>query len=175
MKLKLESKHFTYIFLFLYLLIGLTIYKDYGVGIEEHFQRQNGFYWLSHFLSFTSFDDLKIAADIKYQSILINNPSLPDANFFKFYGIAFDLPLAFIEIFFNKNSSKLYFEIRHLFSFLAFFISSIYFYKIIKRRFSNNIIIFLFTFFYIFTPRIFGDSFHNNEDILLLSLAKYPW
>ena len=166
---KLESKHFIYSFLLIYFLIGLTIYKDYGVGIEEHFQRQNGFYWLSHFLSFTNFDDLKIAADIKYQNILINNPNLPNSNFFKFYGIAFDLPLAFIEIFFNINTSRLYFEIRHLFSFLVFFISSIFFYKIIKRRFSNNIIIFLGIFFFIFTPRIFGDSFHNNKDILFLS------
>ena len=30
-----------YIFL-LYFLIGLLIYKDFGVGIEEHFQRSSG-------------------------------------------------------------------------------------------------------------------------------------
>ena len=31
---------------FFYFLLGLLIYKDFGVGIEEHFHRQNGFYWL---------------------------------------------------------------------------------------------------------------------------------
>ena len=41
-------------------LIGLFIYKDFGVGIEEHFQRQNGFYWLNHFLLSTNFDELKL-------------------------------------------------------------------------------------------------------------------
>ena len=59
---------------------------------------------------------------------------------------------------------------RHLASFLIFFISSIFFYKIIKKRFKNNLLILLGLFFYVSSPRIFGDSFHNNKDILFLSI-----
>ena len=45
----------------IYFLIGISIYKDYGIGIEEHFQRQNGFYWLSQILNFTNlFSDIII-------------------------------------------------------------------------------------------------------------------
>ena len=97
----------------IYFFVGLFIYKDYGIGIEEHFQRQNGFYWLSYLLTFTNFENLKEIVNIKYQSILYNNPDLPKPDFFNFYGILFDVPAAFIESIFNIQSSKIYFEIRH--------------------------------------------------------------
>ena len=56
---KLNFKIFLYFFFLIYFVIGLMIYKDYGVGLEEHFQRQNGFYWLNHFFSLTNFEDFK--------------------------------------------------------------------------------------------------------------------
>ena len=167
---KFNINYYVYFFFIIYFLLGLFIFKDYGIGIEEHFQRQNGFYWLNHFLSFTNFEDLKSIANSKYQFILSTDPDLPDANFFNFYGIIFDLPLALIETFFQIETTKVYFDLRHLFTFIIFFISSIYFFNIIKNRFPNNFIIFIGLFFYIATPRIFGDSFHNNKDILFLSI-----
>jgi hypothetical protein len=42
--------------------LGLLIYSDYGIGIEEHFQRQNGFYWLKRILTFFRLDDLNFLA-----------------------------------------------------------------------------------------------------------------
>lgn len=158
------------VFFIIYLICGCLIFKDFGVGIEEHFQRKNGFFWLNKLLSFTGFEELKSTVNFKYNEILRTNPNLPDINFFNFYGVVFDFPLALLESSFSINSSKIYFELRHLFIFLIFFISSIYFYKILYNRFNNGFLIFLGTVFYIFTPRIFGDSFHNNKDILFLSL-----
>ena len=58
-------------------------------------------------------------------------PLLPDTNYFNFYGIIFDLPLAFIEILFSIED-KIYFHLRHLSIFL-FFLSSISFYLILKK------------------------------------------
>ena len=40
MKKILNWNFFTYLFFIIYFIIGLSIYKDFGVGIEEHFQRQ---------------------------------------------------------------------------------------------------------------------------------------
>ena len=170
MKKKINFKNFIYLFFFLYFLIGILIYKDFGVGIEEHFQRQNGFYWLDYFLSNSGFDKFKLILESKYKEILQTDPFLPNSSFFNFYGIIFDVPLAFFETLLNINSSKVYFEMRHLVNFSIFFISSIYFYRILNNRFNNNLIIFLGVFFFIFSPRIFGDSFYNNKDILFLSL-----
>ncbi len=169
MFLKKNFNLFIIIFFIFYLILGLFIYKDFGIGIEEHFQRQNGFYWLNYFITNGDFNNFKSIVALKYNEILSTNPDLPDSSFFNFYGIIFDLPLAFIETFFEIRSSKIYFELRHLVTFLIFFISSIYFYRIIKNRIENNLIIFLGLFFYISAPRIFGDSFHNNKDIIFLS------
>ena len=150
--------------------MGLLIYSDYGIGIEEHFQRQNGFYWLKKILTFLRFDDLNFLALEKYNAIRSYDPSLPDSEFFNFYGIAFDTPAAFLELIFKFNESKLYFEVRHLLNFFYFFISAIFFYLILKRRFKYKIIIYFGSIFYITNPRIFGDSFHNNKDVFFLSI-----
>lgn len=168
--LKKNSDIWALLFFSIYLVVGILIYKDFGIGIEEHFQRKNGFFWLKSIFSLTNFEQIKETSNFKYQEILLNNPNLPDTNFFNFYGVTFDLPLALIETLFRIEESKSYFEIRHLFTFIIFFISSIYFFKILKNRFNNSIIIFLGVFFYTCTPRIFGDSFHNNKDLLFLSI-----
>ena len=159
-----------FLYFFLFIFLGTIIYNDYGIGIEEHFQRRNGFIGLITFCLIQILIFLKQLQILKYKEILQTNPSLPDPNFFNFYGILFDLPLALIETLFKFDDSKSYFELRHFSIFLIFFVSSIYFYKILKERFNNNLIIFLGLFLYIFTPRIFGDSFHNNKDILFLSI-----
>lgn len=159
-----------YLLFVVYFLTGLVIYNDYGIGIEEHFQRQNGFYWLERILSYLDIERLKILVLDKYQNIRSNDPNLPDPNIFNYYGIIFDVPLAFLETFFKINNSQLYFELRHLTSFFIFFIGSIFFYKILKKRFKKEIVVYTGTIFYIFTPRIFGDSFHNSKDILFLSI-----
>ncbi len=167
---KFNYKLSLYLFFIIYFLVGLSIYKDFGVGIEEHFQRHNGFYWLNQLLSYTGFEDFKNLVNLKYQQISIVDPDLPDPIFFNFYGILFDLPLAFIEVFLNLENSKIYFEIRHLAIFLIFYISSIFTFKILNNRFENKFVIFLGLIIYILSPRIFGDSFHNNKDILFLSI-----
>ena len=164
-----RSNFLTILALTIYFLIGILIYKDYGIGIEEHFQRQNGFYWLKEISSLLGLENLHELAYKKYSNILLNNPDLPKIPFFNFYGILFDLPTALIEIVFNLESSKLYFEIRHLLNFLVFFVGSIFFLKILLKRFNFFLSFFGLT-IYILTPRIFGDSFHNNKDIFFLSL-----
>ena len=87
MNMKFNNQVCLYTFFTIYLFIGILIYKDYGVGIEEHFQRQNGFYWLNYLFSNSNFDDFKSLVNIKYKEILLNNPDLPNPDFFNFYGI----------------------------------------------------------------------------------------
>lgn len=153
----------------IYYIIGLYLFNDYGIGIEEHFQRQNGFFWLKHILENFQFKNLALSANNIFLEIRSNDPSLPNPDYFNFYGIIFDVPLAFLEIILENKEIKFFFEIRHLINFTIFFISSIYFFKILKRRFNTNIIIYIGLILYICSPRIFGDSFHNNKDILFLS------
>ena len=76
------NRYFSLVFFGIYFFIGLSIYKDFGIGIEEHFQRKNGFFWLNQFLVFFNFEELSILAESKYQEILLEYPMLPDPNFF---------------------------------------------------------------------------------------------
>lgn len=155
----------------IYLLIGVYIYKDFGLNIEEHWQRLSGFYWLNYVYEFFNIELFRGILIEKYTNAY--DPALPNPETYKNYGPTFDLTTALIEVIFNIKSSKVYFELRHLLIFLIFFLSSIVFYKILLQRFKNKIAIFFGTIFYIISPRIFGDSFHNNKDILLLSLIVF--
>ena len=155
----------------IYLLVGIYIYKDFGINIEEHWQRLSGFYWLNYVYEFFNIELFKEIMTSKYLDAY--DSALPDPQTYKTYGPTFDLTTAFIEVIFNIKSSKVYFELRHLLIFFIFFLSSITFYKILLHRFRNKIAIFFGVLFYIISPRIFGDSFHNNKDILLLSLIVF--
>ena len=139
--------------------------------IVELWHRLSGFFCFNYVYYFFNIELLKEIMTSKYLDAY--DSALPDPQTYKTYGPTFDLTTAFIEVIFNIKSSKVYFELRHLLIFFIFFLSSITFYKILLHRFRNKIAIFFGVLFYIISPRIFGDSFHNNKDILLLSLIVF--
>jgi hypothetical protein len=153
-------------FFIIFFCFGTFTIKDYGISIDEEFQRSSGFYWLNYLLNFTPFTDLNAQVAEKY--IITSDFFRPDI--ISFYGIIFDVPLAFLEVILNIEETKNYFHLRHYFNFLIFFVSAIYFYKLINDRFSNAHINLIGTLFYVLSPRIYGSSFYNNKDILFLSL-----
>ena len=161
--------YFIIILFSVYFIFGLLIYKDYGITTDEEFQRHSGFYWLNYVLNFTPFNETKLLVESKLK--LISGFTLPNPDNFPFYGVIFDLPLALIETLMGFEDSKDYFFLRHLFNFLVFFVSSIFCLRILMERFGKNIISLFGVFFYIGSPRIFGDSFFNNKDIIFLSLV----
>lgn len=177
-KTKLANKSFTVFksdysiisFLVVYFLIGIFSYKDYGVGIEEHFQRSSGFFWLDYILQYTNFESLKLIVENKILEIQSFDPELPSLKIANYYGILFDLPTAFIESFFNVQNSNNYFYFRHFINFTIFFISGIFFYKILINRSYNKLISFLGCSLYLLAPRAFGNSFFDGKDVFFLSI-----
>ena len=151
------------------LLIGCLTFKDYGISIDEEFSRSSGLYWLAQILENTPFNEIANQATIRFNDI--KGMSLLTAKDFPMYGIVFDVPFALIEVLANIESSQNYFYLRHFGIFFTFFLSSIFFYKILKNRFNNFNISLIGTCFYILSPRIYGASFYNNKDILFLSLV----
>ena len=170
MNLIFRKENLIYLLILSLSILGILIVDDYGIGIEEHFQRKSGFYWLNYLLNFTEFDSLKSIVLKKKNEIDLFTPNLFPITEVPYYGIIFDLPLAFLESYFKINEPINYFLLRHKFIFFIFLLSAFFFYKIILLRF-NNIILALFSFlFYVFTPRIFGNIFFDNKDILFLSI-----
>ena len=157
-----------FFYFFLFFTIGILTAKDYGIHIEEKFHRSNGFYWLNYVLSFTNLNNLKEISLIKFKSI--SDYTLSSVAYYNKYGIIFDVPAALIEILFNINEPKKFYQLRHILSFIIFFISTIFFFKILLNRFKNINIAILGTTFYILSPRIYGDSF-LYKDILFLSIC----
>ena len=163
----MKNKTLVFIFFLSYFCIGIFTYKDYGVNIEEPTQLYSGYYWLNYVVNFFNLDQLRPFVD-DYFSYLKKDTLLPSPEI---YGPVFDVPTAFLDIFLGLNKEVYNYEYRHLIIFQIFFLSSIFVFKILYKRF-NSIFVSLFgTSLYILSPRIYGDSFHNNKDILFLSLV----
>ena len=128
--------------------------KDYGIGIEEHFQRKSGFYWLNFILNFTNLDFLSFKVSDKLNEINNFTPNLFPIEKVPYYGVIFDLPLAFIEVVFEINEPQNYFKIRHITIFVISIIGAYTFYKIIFDRFNNYFIANFGFLIFIFLPRI---------------------
>ena len=168
-KEKINSKRIAFLLFLIFFFIGLSTFKDYGISVDEEYGRSAGFYWLNYILSFTSFDELKNLVSIKLGQIEGFSLQLPKD--YPFYGVPFDLPVAFLEVIFQIENPKNYFYLKHFLNFLLFFISSIFFYKLLLNRFSNYSISLIGTLFFVLSPRIYGSSFFNNKDLIFLSLV----
>ena len=59
-------------FYLIFFLIGFLTYKDYGIGIEEIFQRASGFYWLKYILNQIGFVELASLSNTKYTRVIFN-------------------------------------------------------------------------------------------------------
>ena len=112
---KKTSKKITFLLFFTLFLTGLFTFKDYGIAIDEEFHRSSGFYWLNYILNFTSFDDFKNLVSIKINQI--HGFTLPLPETYPYYGVVFDLPIAFLEVLFQINDPKNYFYFKHLLNF----------------------------------------------------------
>ena len=56
-----RKNNLIYFLVLLAVITGFIIIDEYGIGIEEHFQRKSGFFWLNFLFNFTEtifFDSL---------------------------------------------------------------------------------------------------------------------
>ena len=137
------------LFFLVFLLIGLSIYTDYGVSWDEGTNRKNGL--------------------ISFNYIFKGDNSLltyKDRD----YGVAFELLLIFLEKIFRLDNHRDIFFMRHLCTFLMFYIGVYFFYLLCKNHFDSWKIGLLGSLFLILSPRIFAHSFYNSKDLAFLSM-----
>jgi hypothetical protein len=146
-----DNKHKILVFIFFltYLLIGLCIYKDYGVSWDESAGRYRGI------------------ASINYA--LHGDPAIFDF-IGRHNGPAYEMFLIGMEklLIPNADIRTKYFT-RHLLIFLTFYIGVVFFYLLCKKRFSSWAMGLLGCLFLILSPRIFAHSFYNSKDIIFLT------
>ncbi len=158
--LKNYKNYLSTVFFIIFLLVGISIFNDYGISIDEDNTRINGLVGLKYILSFFS---------LHTGDFFLNIPDIKDYNE-KGIGYIFDLPAALIEYFFNLEDSRNYYLARHFLNFLFFYLGVFYFFLILKNRFKSEFLPILGCLFLVLSPRIFAESFYNNKDIIFLSL-----
>ena len=114
------SKSIIFLLFSIFFIVGIITFKDYGISVDEEFQRRSGFYWLNYVLSFTFFNELNNAVAIKLTQITGFTLSPIEGN--QFYGVIFDLPVALLEVIFKIDEPKNYFYFKHFLNFFLFFI-----------------------------------------------------
>ena len=156
-------------FFLIFFSIGVFIFADYGVSIDEDKTRLNGFIALEYI--FKIFIPDQVAEINKMVAGEINtNYGMMVTTDVVTSGIVFDLPLALLELIFQVDDSREYFLLRHFSNFLIFFVSVYFFFKLVKNRYDSWILGIIGALFLIISPRIFADSFYNNKDIVFMSL-----
>ena len=171
MEIKNINKIILYSFFLIYLMIGFITLEDYGVNIEEHTQIYSGFYWLNYIFNFFEIEFLKSDLSLTLNKIS-GDLNLPNPSKYT-YGPVFDVPTAFLDLLLGNKDNYSQYLLRHTLVFIIFYSSAIVFFKILLKRFNNFFIAFFGTLLFIFSPRIYGDSFHNNKDIIFLSLIVF--
>jgi len=148
--LRKKNKIVVCLFFAAYLFIGISIFKDYGISWDEHVSRMNG------------------VITVKY---VVERDQTLFTYRDRYYGTAFETLLVAMEGFLNLTENpRAIFFMRHLVTFLFFYLSVFFFYLLCKYRFGDWKIGLLGSLFLILSPRIFADSFYNSKDIPCLAL-----
>ncbi len=149
-------------FFLVYFLIGISVYKDYGVSWDEPMHRQIAMVSAKHLAS----NFLPNYQTPEFDSL----PSLADYSA-RQYGVIFDLPMYVAEVLlgYDDTMPEIYY-LRHLGIFFLFYISVFFFFLIVKNRFKSWWMGLTGCLFLILSPRIFADSFYG-KDVVFLSLT----
>ena len=68
------SKTIIFLLFSIFFAMGTITFKDYGISIDEEFQRRSGFYWLSYVLNFTAFNELfNIIIKVDFSKNFVNS------------------------------------------------------------------------------------------------------
>ena len=153
----------TFIIPLILILIGFTVYKDYGISLDEEITRENGIVtikYLYEFLFPQSAENLKLIQNV---------PNLSE-YWQKQYGTFFEvLVITTIEILLKVKDFSEIFYYRHLMNHYLFIISIICFYFLCLNIFKNKLYAFFGAGILYTTPRIFAESFYNSKDLAFLS------
>ncbi len=156
------NKLFIIIFFSFFLIYGLLTVDNYGISSDEPTQRYH---------SLVTYNELFLKNQT-YVTETIDTTKLPDlSEYGANYGTILQLPLVFIEHLFDFTLSyDQIFLVRHIYTFLWFFVASIFFYKIGLVLTQNRLLAWIGTLMFILSPRILADSFYNIKDSLCMSL-----
>lgn len=135
-----------------YLILGIFIYRDYGVPIDEYSQIDLG--------------------RVNYERIVNGSLEIQD-HYDRHYGPAFEVPLYILS---NALASTAGIDVilaRHLGVFLFFVLSLVCFYILISLINGHPVYGLMGAVFLAVYPRFFAESFYNSKDMVFVSAAIF--
>lgn len=130
-------------------IVGLVVYKDYGICWDEPMQRGPGL--LSYEYAFNGNEDLFNKATDNH-------------------GAGFEMLLVIIEKWFNITDSKAIYEMRHIVTHVLFLLGALAGYVLALRLFKDKMIASLGFVMLVLAPRLYAHSYFNSKDIPFLAM-----
>lgn len=159
-------------------MLGLSIYKDYGVSVDEPLERTNGVVALADLGEKADLELVKSDPFFKeyIKSHFIGAPVASEYKPYniieyrdRYYPVGFTLPSVLLERWFLINNEVSIYHFRHLINFIVCFFGLIALFSITQRRYRDWKISLLAVTFFLLSPRFFAESFYNSKDLILLS------
>jgi hypothetical protein len=150
-----RNEYFVIIFFFATLVLGLTVFADYGISWDEPAQRDLG--------------------NANWNYIIHGDHALFDLVT-RNYGPFMEMIEISPEKIFHLTDEKTIFISRHLINYLIFWLGTIFLFLLGKEIFKNRWYALLAVLMLYLTPCIFAHSFYNSKDLPLLSffiIASY--
>ncbi|MCL2740266.1 MAG: hypothetical protein FWE47_03655 [Oscillospiraceae bacterium] len=156
----------------IYLIIGLFTFNDYGMSYDQSVDRGTALVNYVHVMK-----NFMLESDNRNIREVAEKASELGTYFDRFYGSFLQTaPIAIEHLYKFELSTRETFLIRYLFVFLNFWLGGIFFYLILKKRFTNPFVPLIGALIYILYPRFFAEAFYNNKDVLFFSwvmIASY--
>ena len=137
----------------LFLLVAALTLDDYGVWADEPYQRAIG----NAALDYLTGDGERAFAQLRHPTN-------------RFYGVAFEAPLALVERIAGLGASRDVYLVRHLLTHLFFLAGGVFCYLLVHRLFGNRPLAIAAMILFLLHPRIYAHSFFNSKDIPFLTM-----
>ncbi len=145
------------------LIIGLCIYDDYGISVDEPLQRQHSL------INYEYVNETLFGREIPY----IKDQGFPPLKdyVYNYYNMAVQLPLVAMEdtTGFTMTTHDI-FLMRHLYTFLIYFFSLILFFFLLKDLLKKEWLALVGTAMLYLFPRFFAESFYNIKDLMFIAM-----
>lgn len=153
------------LFFALLAILGLWIYKDYGISWDEPVERLTGIVNLNYIGEFFHL------RWIQNDPVLSANSSLHLLQYSdRYFGPAFGIISVFLERLFKISDEQQIYFFRHLLNYSIFALGVHALYQLAKRRFTSWQMGLLTALMLVLSPRLFGESFYNSKDLIFLSV-----
>ena len=147
---KIFWRWLTILFFIAYFLLGVIVFDDYGVSVDESFQIKK--------------------AQVNLDYITGKNKELLDYDD-RHYGAILAIQLEYLGQYFPDSRDN--FLLRHFYTFFLFYLSSIYLFALLRKSGMETWVALIGAVLYVFHPHIFSHSFYNIKDIPFLAFVVF--